>query len=1577
MSNAWANLTMTYVAGTGDGKGNSERYEANLPVQAYVGDLEYYITCDFNGYQYRHLDYTQTGYPYLSETLSPRTLRGGASEPGGREFYARLRPFVSKYGSLSVVTDQHAEPIEMTLVGDDEWRGLVPLHNQALTNLAWYFKGEDIYVPGSDTFDTNPVYWAEQAQIGTGNVPYGGKCVETDRFSRIRVSASSSGYVQILFNTRTLEYMASRAEYQNFNEWPAPPNVFSDSSGQDPKLRLENTFDAWPTNRSTFYSEYFIGVPVYTNKYIREPFDTFNGWLAGSAAYVVERISTDADNKPEGVTWFRNVALRLKGGDPALGLGYVHNKVGTRPDGIQQIAFDCRLGQAADRFDVAYYKLGFTNKNYLVRATVGSDAGAGFSPENPSVSVIGYYKDPDNFYEYRMTQISNASDLSANGDRRIHHRLFKWVGGVTNLLRESTSTGVLTTPTPAEMRLYNVGTGTEIHCKFGTTDNILTAYTDNGAFGVSAIQSGSFGFLSEDCRAGFHTVYTQGTTTGGVPVTSPAAALMLDADSLGNFNAQIVNWYTPAGRFEGRSDYTKRGIYAVIPTQKLGVYLQKSDRDSTAAPAAPGTEAWKLFKQVDLTGFGYSSQAVTIDQWRSQFVMLQVMGRSDSLKIDVAVDELKVSSWRGQEISDLSEDDTWVENEAENEEWVASEAWVVTNSAALRNVVQLDHSRGGRVVDAQGNEGVWIDQAIRSPLLTNGMGMLEFDYKVLRGPAKLTVQYADMETMEWQSIRSLVVTAAMPSFQHELFYLGTNMPGYLRVLNERSGVYTNALVEFNNVIAWDEPYIEDTSWRAYNVKVTDTDRQRIMLDETKAGFLNNSKTVETDPAQTLYDPFLMSPLLPTGLGKLSFMARMYSNSQPATVSLYITTVGPTAPSNQWTKIHEFTVTNTLYETYAFEPVDGRLYRALKLVTGTVAGTRRVCLEEVVISEPVFPGFEIRNVRALCKDSDGEYSSVRFQPMHSDEVGIEAQLKNIQLSPQNIQMHVSYYVGTNVWGVENWPSNQVVTLPMVLYDPDTLIYRTETTQDIPFQEKDQVVQYYVWASYEDAEGIELQTSQTVFDNPSWYYPVDLNQTFAASGGWSPYYIVYGVPVGAVWINEINAADTATNSVRYVGENQYIEIAVPAEVDLAGWQVDLVLDHSGSFTTITIPAGLPQQEPVTNGYAFFVIGDDPSSRNSSVPPLPKMDYGFYHLSWYLPKVMAGGVRLRRPFGMYEQSVAYDWEPAWGGIYSGELWAEEDPEGMFEYVGVENQGGSLSVVTNSVPYALPTVPDWVFPLEWTPGLPNIGQTIVDANLLAPGVSNIVIVSTMNTAYGTQNGLRRTPYSLKIRRGTGTNILYVADSWYRLSSILLNEVEQLNSGEKTSYNLVLPDVQTNMDIAVAVDLRQDVAELGLSGEVLTWLMSFGDAPLAPTYYYGRELSLTEKYWINANPTTTNYLEGGILKIEQEPVTTNYFMTAWLALNGSNVTQLMGTAQNGAAFKVRAKQSLTDPSWKMLEQYVFSTNSFDSNHTSRVFISNPFLYGFPGGDPKQLFFSWVIEYEDPRYSKPVLINSNAPVFNP
>ena len=94
----------------------------------------------------------------------------------------------------------------------------------------------------------------------------------------------------------------------------------------------------------------------------------------------------------------------------------------------------------------------------------------------------------------------------------------------------------------------------------------------------------------------------------------------------------------------------------------------------------------------------------------------------------------------------------------------------------------------------------------------------------------------------------------------------------------------------------------------------------------------------------------------------------------------------------------------------------------------------------------------------------------------------------------------------------------------------------------------------------------------------------------------------VPRNAVWINEVNAADYFETGI---GGNSYIEIAVPAWMDLAGWSVDLVSKSSYSTTTITIPSGLGAQTAVTNSYALFVIGG--ANTKEGVTALPKKDYG----------------------------------------------------------------------------------------------------------------------------------------------------------------------------------------------------------------------------------------------------------------------------------------------------------------------------------------------------------------------------------
>ncbi|HHU13984.1 MAG TPA: hypothetical protein GXZ62_02195, partial [Lentisphaerae bacterium] len=130
MSNAWQSATMSYVAASG--VGNGELYEAVLPVESRVGDLEYYFVCDFQGYRYRHLEsYANPPYYYTTEWLSPRTLRSDTVAEGGREFYTRLRPYPSPYETVWMVTGPYYDenPIPMTLISNDVWRGMIPIAN--------------------------------------------------------------------------------------------------------------------------------------------------------------------------------------------------------------------------------------------------------------------------------------------------------------------------------------------------------------------------------------------------------------------------------------------------------------------------------------------------------------------------------------------------------------------------------------------------------------------------------------------------------------------------------------------------------------------------------------------------------------------------------------------------------------------------------------------------------------------------------------------------------------------------------------------------------------------------------------------------------------------------------------------------------------------------------------------------------------------------------------------------------------------------------------------------------------------------------------------------------------------------------------------------------------------------------------------------------------------------------------------------------------------------------------------------------------------------------------------------------
>jgi hypothetical protein len=551
---------------------------------------------------------------------------------------------------------------------------------------------------------------------------------------------------------------------------------------------------------------------------------------------------------------------------------------------------------------------------------------------------VGYYQAPGTFYEYRITQIPDPSDNpGAIVDRRARHRIYKWVNGMaTPLASVDTSpsysplTGLCTTT--VEMRLYNTSeTQTRIVCRCGNTDNIL-AVTD----GATPLQGGTFGFASSECSACCTEVRTLPTTTGAALVGSTETYYLRSYPS-DVFDSDVLNWYVPAGRYVARNTITPRGIYSVTPSQKLGVYVQDTDWETRAEPGA----AWRLVQEVTVSSYTYQTVTVPLNAWRSQYVKLQVLGGG----CDVAVDQPAVTSWHGKKAGT---------GDANPADWLAAEAWVVSNRAARATAVQLDHARGDPAV-AQG---------VRSPLLDAGLGSMEFDCRVLRAPAALTVQYALASAPdEWTDVQTFDLPG-VTDWSHHFAFLGRSEPGFFRVVNARSGAATNALVEIDNALVWDEPPVDERSWKAYNAKITETDLTRVALDQSRACFLNNSQTAEADPVQNLAEPYVQSSRLPNGLGLLSFAARVYDPGQTATVYVRASTNGWGAAESLWFEVARFEdITNSLYTRYTFVPPEGLDVDAVRLATGTSGGARRVCLEDIVAAEPLGTAADIVSVQA--------------------------------------------------------------------------------------------------------------------------------------------------------------------------------------------------------------------------------------------------------------------------------------------------------------------------------------------------------------------------------------------------------------------------------------------------------------------------------------------------------------------------------------------------------------------------------------------------------------------------------------
>lgn len=205
-------------------------------------------------------------------------------------------------------------------------------------------------------------------------------------------------------------------------------------------------------------------------------------------------------------------------------------------------------------------------------------------------------------------------------------------------------------------------------------------------------------------------------------------------------------------------------------------------------------------------------------------------------------------------------------------------------------------------------------------------------------------------------------------------------------------------------------------------------------------------------------------------------------------------------------------------------------------------------------------------------------------------------------------------------------------------------------------------------------------------------------------------------GQVWINEVRHAPD--------WENEFIELAGPALLDLSGWSIEIVTSTTGFLDTVQFKYVIPQGHTLnTNAFpfGFWVIG------SSNVPnrDMTLSDrFGSFYFFGILLRNEGGGIEhaisIGGPMAGYENVLVYD-----------DGWDE------FESIGLTGNATNYAGFT------------WTnFPSGRTPGFANVNQFFgagPPTNLPPPDAWITVMAWGTNvtiTAVGNTNGWNVAPY-------------------------------------------------------------------------------------------------------------------------------------------------------------------------------------------------------------------------------------------
>jgi hypothetical protein len=750
-----------------------------------------------------------------------------------------------------------------------------------------------------------------------------------------------------------------------------------------------------------------------------------------------------------------------------------------------------------------------------------------------------------------------------------------------------------------------------------------------------------------------------------------------------SFIAQGSHWGTTPLRGIGRVSYSYAASRTNTPST-IGVYIWDTNNYPEPAIGETSYTAFKVYDSwlngpvsitTNVTNTTYSTVTVDVNTSRVQDVFFAHTAGTQSLKFA----SVSVGEWYSEALQTNSDG------------WVASEYWIEESRIGYGNACRLDTTRATNRTN----------QFLRSPRIDSGIKFIEFYYagvpSLSQNPpsniiVNFTVELSSNPTV-WTNTLDTISTNFVGNFGSSNYFryfrtLQTSQGGlYVRIKNStvKPGALLLDRIDIPGYATTNDWYINNASIDYKDQKYPPYPRQYYR----GVVYLNNTRTNssamasgEDYPATNTY-PQIRTPILPDGIGEISFRYRNWATSGTVNPGKLVIQSAPylTSATNEsdWTTtITNITnIRNTNDYSYFTVSVYDTTNQYLRIYADDTytnpAG--RVCLDEVLVTAPIATSLSMSNLVVTPGI-----------PVYTNTVNVSVDVYNLFLNP-TISGLTAYYGTASAFSnlAAAGTTSRAMTCIATNSGPKPS-YTFRTTTPIPAQSVDTFVKYFVVASYTGhmSQATSPKTQDTFGSDPAWLYPLDV--TYGTNFA---YYVVLSSPTGTVWINELNYGDYTDD---YVFTNEFIELAGSPGSSINSWKLEIYdqnFDTSSCYQVYYLTNNATLSNTVS-GLGFWVIGDTGVANRSQI--LTEVLSGGY-TDENLP--YSGYIILSRSSGIYEDRLRFGFGSS---ETNGFTYAGDDP-----FTGVDSLGlNGTGTVKSAFSWA-------AAPLSSTPGWINIGQQAI----------------------------------------------------------------------------------------------------------------------------------------------------------------------------------------------------------------------------------------------------------------------------